>query len=164
MESVSIVLFGAPPPLGPTGGAALFDRSVFEAAEGFDERIFAYLEDVDLALRLRLAGVPCRLAPDARAIHHHSSTLGSGSSAKNLLMGWSRGYMLRRYGILRHPRLASRALFVEVVIALGQVVVDRNATGIRGRGDGWRAARGLPRRAFAPDGLTRSLNVGGAFV
>ena len=61
--------------------------------------------------------------------------------------------MLRRYGILRQPRLASRALFVEAVIALGQVVIDRNATGIRGRGNGWRAARGLSRRAFTPDGL-----------
>lgn len=143
----------APPPLGPTGGAALYDWVSFEAAGGFDERIFAYLEDVDLALRLRFAGIPCRLAADARATHRHSSTLGSGSSAKNWLMGWSRGYMLRRYGILRQPRLAGRALFVEAVIALGQVVVDRNATGIRGRGDGWRAAHGLPRRAFAPDGL-----------
>lgn len=144
----------APPPLGPTGGAALYDRASFEAAGGFDARMFAYLEDVDLALRLRLAGVPCRLAAGAQATHHHSSTLGSGSRAKNRLMGWSRAYMLRRYGILRDPRLAARALLVEAVIAGGQLVVDRNASGISGRLEGWRAARGLPRRAFGVDGLS----------
>ncbi len=89
----------AAPPLGPTGGAALFTLSSFTAVGGFDERIFAYLEDVDFALRLRAAGCACRLASDARAVHRHSATLGSGSAAKNRLMGWSRGYMLRRYGV-----------------------------------------------------------------
>ena len=43
-------------PLGPTGGAALYDRAAFEAVGGFDERIFLYYEDLDLALRLAAAG------------------------------------------------------------------------------------------------------------
>ena len=34
----------APPPLGPTGGAALVKRDTFDRVGGFDERIFAYLE------------------------------------------------------------------------------------------------------------------------
>jgi N-acetylglucosaminyl-diphospho-decaprenol L-rhamnosyltransferase len=136
----------APPPLGPTGGAALYRRDAFERVGGFDERIFAYLEDVDLALRLRCAGAACALAPDALAVHRHSSTLGSGSAAKNRLMGWSRGYLLRRYGVLREPRLLLPALVREFVIAGGQVVVDRNVDGLYGRLAGWSAAGGLPRR------------------
>lgn len=144
----------SPPPLGPTGGAALYEFESFVDVGGFDDHIFAYLEDVDIALRLRLRGVTCRLAPDARAIHYHSSTLGSGSPEKNRLMGWSRGYMLNRYRILRQPRLAARAVFVEAVIALGQIAVDRNWNGISGRFDGWRDARGLPRREFTREGLT----------
>ncbi len=44
------------------------------AVGGFDERYFAYLEDVDLALRLRLAGWGCRYEP-AVALH-----AGGGSS------------------------------------------------------------------------------------
>lgn len=143
----------AAPPLGPTGGAAMYRLDSFNSVGGFDPRIFAYLEDVDLAARLRAARVRCSLAPDARALHLHSATLGSGSAEKNRLMGWSRGYLLRRYGILRDPRLAPRALACEVLIAAGQVVVDRNAAGVGARVRGWHAARSLPRRRLPDEGL-----------
>ena len=46
------------------------------AAGGFDERFGTYLEDVDLGLRLRLAGWTCRWEP--RAVARHA---GGGSSA-----------------------------------------------------------------------------------
>jgi N-acetylglucosaminyl-diphospho-decaprenol L-rhamnosyltransferase len=143
----------AAPPLGPTGGAALVKRDIFERVGGFDERIFAYLEDLDLALRIRCAGGFCALAAEARAIHHHSSTLGSGSAAKNRLMGWSRGYLLRRYGILRNPGLVAPTLAREVAIAGGQLVLDHTATGITARLAGWSAAGGLPTRPLPADGL-----------
>jgi N-acetylglucosaminyl-diphospho-decaprenol L-rhamnosyltransferase len=143
----------APPPLGPTGGAALVARNIFEDVGGFDERIFAYLEDVDLALRLRCAGAVCALAPNAHAVHRHSSTLGPGSAEKNRLMGWSRGYLLRRYGVLRDPALVFPTLVREIVIAGGQILVDRNGAGLGGRLAGWSAAKGLPRRPRPRDGL-----------
>jgi N-acetylglucosaminyl-diphospho-decaprenol L-rhamnosyltransferase len=143
----------AKPPLGPTGGAALFRAEDFIAAGGFDERIFAYLEDVDLALRLRLREVRCSLAVNARALHRHSSTLGSGSSSKNWHMGWTRGYMLRRYGVLSRARDVPRVLAAETVICGGQAIVDRTLAGVRGRASGWRAARDLERRSIPPDAL-----------
>lgn len=142
----------AAPPLGPTGGAALVKRDIFERVGGFDERIFAYLEDLDLALRIRCAGGICALAPNARALHCHSSTLGSGSAAKNRLMGWSRGYLLRRYGILRSALIAP-TLARELAITGGQLLVDHTATGITSRLAGWSAAAGLPRRPLPADGL-----------
>jgi GT2 family glycosyltransferase len=142
----------AAPPLGPTGGAALVKRDIFERVGGFDERIFAYLEDLDLALRIRCAGGVCTLAPNARALHRHSATLGSGSAAKNRLMGWSRGYLLRRYGILG-PRLVAPTLARELAIAGGQLLLDHTTTGITSRLAGWSAAAGLPRRPLPPDGL-----------
>jgi N-acetylglucosaminyl-diphospho-decaprenol L-rhamnosyltransferase len=146
----------ASPPLGPTGAAALVPWSAFRAVGGFDGRFFAYLEDVDLALRLRAIGVSCRLAGQARGTHRHSATLGSGSPEKNRLMGWSRGYMLRRYGILGDPRLAARALVAEAVICAGQLAVDRTTSGVVGRLHGWRAGGNLARRAVPP-GATAEL-------
>jgi GT2 family glycosyltransferase len=59
---------------GACAGAALYRRSAVLAAGGFDERLFAYMEDVDLAVRLRLAGWRCAYEP---AVARHA---GGGSS------------------------------------------------------------------------------------
>ena len=58
------------------GGAALYRRAAVLEAGGFDERYFAYLEDVDLGLRLRLSGWSCRYEP---AVARHA---GGGSSGQ----------------------------------------------------------------------------------
>ncbi len=55
-------------------GAALYRRDAVLSVGGFDERFFAYLEDVDLGLRLRLAGFTCAYEP---AVAYHA---GEGSS------------------------------------------------------------------------------------
>lgn len=136
----------APPPLGPTGGAALYRREAFEAVGGFDERIFLYYEDLDLALRLAARGGRCALAPGARALHAYSASLGAASARKYAWTGWSRGYMLRRYGVMRDPRLALRALAAEAALCTGQLLKDRKAAGMQGRLRGWRDASGLERR------------------
>jgi N-acetylglucosaminyl-diphospho-decaprenol L-rhamnosyltransferase len=127
-------------PLGPSGAVAAFDRRAFLDADGFDESLFAYQEDVDLVLRMRLAGGRCRLVAEARGLHEHSGTLGSGSARKNYLMGFGRGYLLRKWGVLRDPRRAVTALAADTVICAGQAVFDRNLAGIRGRIRGYRAS------------------------
>jgi GT2 family glycosyltransferase len=60
---------------GACAGAALYRRGAVHAVGGFDERYFAYLEDVDLAMRLRLAGWQCRYEP-AVALHAGESSSG----------------------------------------------------------------------------------------
>ena len=137
---------GAPDPLGPTGGAALYRREAWEAVGGFDERIFLYYEDLDLALRIAAGGGRCRLAAAARALHAYSPGLGAASAAKYARTGWSRGYMLRRYGVMRDPGLALRALACEAAIGGGQLLRDRTSAGLRGRLRGFRAGAGLDRR------------------
>ncbi|HEU4739168.1 MAG TPA: glycosyltransferase family 2 protein [Solirubrobacterales bacterium] len=137
---------GAADPLGPTGGAALYRRQAFEAVGGFDERIFLYYEDLDLSLRLAAAGGRCRLAPEARALHAYSASLGAASAAKYARTGWSRGYMLRRYGVMGNPRLALRALASEGALCAGQLLKDRTAAGLKGRLRGWRDGAGLDQR------------------
>lgn len=59
---------------GACAGAALYRMRALASVGGFEERYFAYLEDVDLALRLRLRGWQCRYEP-AVALH-----AGEGSS------------------------------------------------------------------------------------
>jgi len=136
----------AAPPLGATGGAALYRREAFEAVGGFDERIFLYYEDLDLSLRLAARGWRCRLASDAQALHAYSASLGAASARKYAWTGWSRGYMLRRYGVMRNPRLALRALASEAALCAGQLLKDRTAAGLTGRLRGWRDAAELDAR------------------
>lgn len=150
-------------PLGPTGGAALYSRAAFEAVGGFDERIFLYYEDLDLALRLRAQGARCELAPAAAAIHAYSQTLGAASGAKYARTGWSRGYMLRRYGVMGRPRDALRVLAAEGAICAGQILKDRTAKGLGGRLRGWRDGRGLPPRTAVAEGLS-DLSLGEALA
>lgn len=139
-EPVEVLDRGVADPIGPSGSAAAYWRDAFLEAGGFDERIFAYLEDVDLALRLRRAGGSCRLASTARGVHEHSATLGSGSRRKDYLMGWGRGYLLRKWNVITPRRLPGIAVR-EIYLGLGQALVDRNLGGIRGRIEGLRTGR-----------------------
>ena len=141
-------------PIGPTGGGGLYSREAFDAAGGFDERIFLYYEDVDLALRIRSNGGGCRLAANARASHVYSGTLGAGSPRKYSLTGWSRGYLLRRYGILRNPRLLPGLIARELAVCTGQLVRGRTLAGLIGRIRGWRSAGRLPLRRLPSESVT----------
>ncbi len=149
-ESIGVLDREVDDPLGPTGGAAAFDRAAFEAVGGFDERFFAYLEDVDLTARVIARGGRCRLAPGARARHRHSATLGPGSRRKNELMGWGRGYTIAKYRLHRYPGLLGRAALGEFVITLAQLVVDGTAVGLRARAAGFRAGLSVPSEALPP--------------
>jgi GT2 family glycosyltransferase len=120
-------------PFAPCAGAAAYRREAFLAVGGFDEAIFAYLEDIDLGVRMRLAGMDCALAYDAWAWHEGSGTLGSGSPAKNRLMGRSRRYLVWKWGRSMAPADRARGIAVDAAILAGQAVVDRTLAGLRGR-------------------------------
>jgi GT2 family glycosyltransferase len=85
---------------GACAGAALFRRDAVLGVGGFDERFFMYLEDVDLALRLRLAGWHCRYEP-AIALHAGGGSSGrlsrpvTGWVARNTLLLVAKAFPLR---------------------------------------------------------------------
>ena len=58
-------------------GAAIYRRDVFDEIGLFDEAHFAYLEDVDVAYRARIAGYRNVYVPDAVVRHVGSATSGS---------------------------------------------------------------------------------------
>jgi GT2 family glycosyltransferase len=141
---------GGPVLAGPSGAAAAFLRDAWDDVGGLDEGVFAYGEDVDLALRLRGAGWLTAAAPDAVAIHRGSATAVHRSSAQRYAGGFSRGYFMRRYGVLRR-RGALRALAVEAIAVTGDAIVySHDLAALRGRLAGWRAAHGLPRHPAPP--------------
>lgn len=59
-------------------GAAVYRREALIRLGGFDERFFAYLEDVDLGYRARLNGYVNRYCPQAVVYHARGGTSGTG--------------------------------------------------------------------------------------
>jgi GT2 family glycosyltransferase len=135
---------------GPEGTTGAYRRAAWLQAGGLDERIRAYMEIVDLALRLRSAGWSSAVVPAAVGIHLGSQTYGRRTSDQRRLAGFSRGYLLRRYGVLRRI-VAPRALFTEVVVVAGDAWIHRDLAALQGRLAGWRAARGIARHPWPPD-------------
>ena len=112
-------LSGAPVEVfGASGGAVCLRRAALAGTGLFEERFFNYLEDADLAWRLRLRGWRCLLAPRARAGHVYSATSGYASPAKRRLLALNRWRVILRCmpdallrvcaaSILRYDLLAS---------------------------------------------------------
>lgn len=63
----------------PCGASAAYKRDVYLAHGGFDERFFCYVEDSDLAFRMRLAGETCVFLPDAVVLHKGGGLAGEES-------------------------------------------------------------------------------------
>jgi GT2 family glycosyltransferase len=66
----------------PCAAACLIRADAFRAAGGFDERFFCYIEDVDLAFRLRLTGHRCIQVPTA--VVRHVGTRDTGRERRRL--------------------------------------------------------------------------------
>ena len=58
-------------------GASIYRRKIFDEIGLFDEVHFAYLEDIDIAYRARIAGYRNYYIPSARVRHAGSATTGS---------------------------------------------------------------------------------------
>lgn len=133
-------------PLAPSGGAGAYLREAFLAVGGFDEEIFAYLEDVELGLRMRKSGMRCRFAPRAFAWHEHSATLGGGTAAKNALLARNRAYLVWKHGAGLPLSARARGALIDGVVSVGKVAIDRNLGAVRGH----LAARRRYRRRSRP--------------
>ena len=96
---------------GACAGAAVYRRAALLDAGGFDERLFAYLEDVDVALRLRLAGWGCGYEPAvARHARHGSQTTGApridALVARNTLLLVAKAFPVRWLPLVAYRQLA----------------------------------------------------------
>ncbi len=106
-----------------SGAAMLVRRGAFEAAGGFDERLFLYCEDVDLSWRLRAAGWKLLYVPRAEVYHYSYLPKGvrgepvlklgeyAGGLFGNLLLRFKFGTLRDMWNgermylhALRHPR------------------------------------------------------------
>ena len=154
---------GQPPPprraapeevFGPSGAAALYRRDWLLRVGGFDERYFCYFEDVDLNLRLQVAGGRCLYVPEARVRHVGGASSGGLStftiyhSQRNLVWTFVKSMP---------PHIFWRYLPMHVLLNLGSIVTygarGHTRTLLRAKRD---AMLGLPAMVRARRSVMRS--------
>lgn len=133
----------------PGGGADAYRRTAWIQAGGFDERLSFYGADLDLGLRIRSLGWTTVAAPEAVAVHLRSASSGHRSPRARESGGWARGFLLRRWSVLRSRALV-RALVTEALVAIADMVLSRDTVAFRSRIRGWRCAGDLPHRSVPP--------------
>ena len=101
--------------LGPNGCAAVYRRAMLEDVGAFDERYFAYLEDLDLALRGQLRGWTCLYLPEVVVYHKKSMTSGYHSAFKAFLVERNRVWNAAKLFPLRLLALSPFYTFVRYV-------------------------------------------------
>jgi len=84
--------------LGGSSGCCLLRADHVRALGGPEPMFFAYLEDVDLALRLRYAGYQTVFVQEAVAFHEGSASTGARSPLKVFLVARNRRLLFRLHG------------------------------------------------------------------
>lgn len=134
---------GVRPVFGASGGAAAYRLAAFCEAGGMCEPFFLYLEDVDLAWRLRLRGWGSVNVRAAIATHDYSSSSVEGSAFKRRLLARNRIWTLARC-LPRELWIRDRAAILAFdLLAAGHGTVTRDLASLQGRAAG---IAGLPPR------------------
>lgn len=77
------------------GGAAIYRKAILEEIGCFDEKHFAYLEDVDIGYRARIYGYRNVYQPAAKVLHAGSATSGSRyNEFKTRLASYNSAYVI----------------------------------------------------------------------
>jgi len=110
-----------------TGCAMLVRSDALARLGGFDESFFSYMEDADLCLRARAAGLRVLAAPRARVLHDRPVAMRGRQSTASLYYA-TRNHLelVRRHG--RGP-LWQRGMRAAVVVALNLAYALRPAGG-----------------------------------
>jgi len=123
-----------------TGGAMMVSQACLEATGGFDERFFAFHEDVDLSLQARTYGFHVVMAPNSRIWHVGGGSLQGSVSATHMYYSVRNALLL---GQKHGPTADPVSDFVRIGCIVGAHVVQVLLSGptrkaVRGIMDGLR--------------------------
>lgn len=126
---VDAVSLNEQPVLFANGAAMLAHTATLKEAGGWDERTFAYYEDVELGWRLWMLGHEVWFAPDARVRHRHHGTSGRWPEPPRVRL-LERNALRMIYALLETDHLARvlpAALLLAADRALLQTSLHRGA-------------------------------------
>jgi len=127
-EQLEVEIFG------PCAGAALYRREALNEVGFFDPAFFAYLEDADLAWRLRLAGWQTLYVSGAKVAHVYSGTGKQGSPFKNFQLGRNRVWIiLKNMPTKLLLRYLPKILLYDLAACFYTLLFQRDIQPLRGR-------------------------------
>ncbi len=106
--------------LAVSGAAFLIRRSTVDAIGPFDADFVSYLEETDLSLRARLAGIRSLYVPTSRAFHHYTFRFGE---KKCFHIEKNRYYMLVKLFRLRTLMLLAPILLFSDMLVWGYMLM-----------------------------------------
>lgn len=109
-------------------GAAIYRREVFDEIGLFDEMHFAYLEDIDVGYRARIAGYDNIYCPSAVVYHVGSGTSGSRYNPFKVRLA-ARNNIYLNYKNMPLPQLVLNTPFLAAGIAVKYVFFRKNGFG-----------------------------------
>ena len=136
------------PVFGGRAGATLYRRSLFDLIDLFDEDFFAYLEDVDLNLRLNRAGLRGYYVPEARVYHVGSATSGSKINSFTVELSTRNSFFLlaKHYSPAMLLRLLPVIIIYQACWLLFCVKKRQFLAYVRGCGQALRSIRNMRRK------------------
>ena len=94
------------------GAVFLYRMSAWREVGGFDENIFLFSEDLDLAIRTRQAGYALQVVPAAMALHLSGKSASPSrrvQAIKDWHMTWSHFYIMAKHGDLDAAKAEARS-------------------------------------------------------
>ncbi len=147
----------------PCGAAMMIDRALFLGMGGFDEDFFCYCEDADLGYRLRLAGEPVVVVPDA--VVRHDGSVSTGGRRSDFSMYHGARNRLWLYGKNTPPALLALTVLPHIALTtllwLAAIARGEGRAATRGLRD---AVAGLPKAWAKRRVIQASRRVGSAGI
>jgi GT2 family glycosyltransferase len=111
-----------------SGAALLVRRDAFEQVGGFDDQLFLFYEDDDLAIRLESRCGPLMFVRDASVTHGAGSSSGPSASISGFKawnMGFSKVHACRKHRGLLFAGLAVATASIKAMLAIPPMSVTR---------------------------------------
>jgi GT2 family glycosyltransferase len=107
-----------------SGGSLIIRRSLFERLKGFDEKLFMYMEDVDLCFRVRKIGLNVVYYPSVSVIHKGQGSSNRTFAIVNIYKGLL--YFYKKHKSFPEFFLVKLMLFIKAFVALIIGIVTGN--------------------------------------
>lgn len=142
-------------------GAAIYRRSVFEEIGYFDEMHFAYLEDIDVGYRARIAGYDNIYCPAAVVWHVGSGTSGSKYNSFKVKLA-ARNNVYLNYKNMPLPQLLINAAPIAVGTFLKYQFFRKRGFEkdyLEGLKEGFQTAKKCKKVEYKPENLKNYLSI-----